>query len=69
MANQSHFKEKICIVYASSLLSKMLREKLNPITIEFFLSLDITIEIKVESSYKKDGYKMVALTPKRIGRK
>ena len=65
--NQDYFKEKVCIVYASSLLSKILNAELNPIAIEFFLSLDITIEIKEKSSFKKDDYKIVASTLNRAG--
>ena len=67
VGNQDYYKEKVCIVYASSLLSKILNLELNPIAREFFLSLDITIEIEEESTYKKDDYKIVALNLNRIG--
>ncbi len=64
--NQNHFKEKVCIVYASSLLSGILKEELNSIAKEFFISLDITLEIKEQASYKNDDYNIVALTSNRI---
>ena len=67
MGNQNHFKEKVCIVYASSLLFKILNKELNSIVVEFFSSLDITIEIKEDPSFKNDGYKIVALTLNGIG--
>ena len=64
---QNFFKEKGCVVYASSLLSKILNKELNSIVVEFFLSLGITIEIKEEPSFKNDGYEIVALTLNLIG--
>ena len=67
VGNQNFFKEKVCIVYASSLLFKILNKELNSIVVEFFLSLDITIEIKEDPSFKDGGYEIVALTPNRIG--
>ena len=36
VGNQDHFKEKVCIVYASSLLSKILNAELNQISYRIF---------------------------------
>ena len=67
VGNQDHFKERVCIVFASSKLFKILNKELNQIAIDFFLSLDITVEIKEKESYKKHDYKIVASTLNRIG--
>ena len=50
------------MVFASPLLSKILNKELNQLAIDFFLSLNITIEIKEKASYKKHDYKIVAST-------
>ena len=62
VGNQDHYKRKICIVFASPLLSKILTKELNQQAIDFFLSLKINIEIKEKASYKKHDYKIVAST-------
>ncbi len=67
VGNQAHFNGKVCMVFASSLLSKILNKELNQLAIDFFLSLGITIEIKEKASYKKHHYEIVASTFKRIG--
>ena len=50
------------MVFASPLLSKILNKELNQQAIDFFLSLNINIEIKEKASYKKHDYKIVAST-------
>ena len=62
VGNQDHYKRKICMVFASPLLSKTLTKELNQQAIDFFLSLKINIEIKEKASYKKHDYKIVAST-------
>ena len=69
VGNQDFFKRKVCVVFVSSLLYRIMSKELNQITIDFFLSLEITIEIKEKASYKKHYYEIVASTPNRIGRR